>query len=289
MIDTQYSALMNSKAIEFEIIQLKEWQQQRFPGWYSGQDLFHILVPFDAIEICMEHDSFSIEGNTLIFIGPAKDFTVRQSATTDGYLIRFTSRFYERSAPDRILINSGLFFDSERFIRVVKNRIKQEEMRMQIMENIGGYPSGNAAVASLLVHHFIESLLLQGIWDIDFDQELTSGKDSTFQGLANHFSILVHKHCKKNCNVKFYADKLNITPRKLTMLCTEVWNKTAKNAIIDIVVKESLRYIEHTDLSISQISYEMGFSEESNFRHFIKKHSGSNPIQYREKMRRTIQ
>jgi len=275
--------------VEFEIIQLKEWQRQRFPYWYSGQDLFHILAPFDAIEICLEHDSFCMEGNTLIFIGPAKDFTVRQSAASEGYLIRFTSRFYERSAPDRILINSGLFFDSEKFLRVVKNRIKQEEMKMQIMENTRGYLAGNAAVASLMVHNFIESLLLQGIGEIDFDQELTGGKDGTVQGMVNRFSILVHKHCKKNCNVKFYADKLNITPRKLTNLCTEVWNKTAKNAIIDIVLKESLRYIEHTDLSISQISYEMGFSDESNFRHFIKKHSGSNPLQYRGRTRRARQ
>jgi AraC-like DNA-binding protein len=183
------------------------------------------------------------------------------------------------------LINSGLFFDSERSLKVVKSRIKQEEMKMQIMGNIQGYPSRNAAVTSLIVHNFIESVLLQGIWETDFDKELSRGTDSTVQGMANRFSIIVHKHYKENCNVKFYADKLHITPRKLTNLFTEVWNKTAKNAIIDIVLKEALRYIEHTDLSISQISYEMGFSEESNFRHFIKKHSGSNPLQYRERMR----
>jgi len=184
------------------------------------------------------------------------------------------------------LINSGLFFDSERLLKAVKSRIKQEEMKMQIIGNIQGYPSRNAAVTSLIVHNFIESVLLQGIWETDFDKELSRGRDSTVQGLANRFSILVHKHYKENCNVKFYADKLHITPRKLTNLCTEVWNKTAKNAIIDIVLKEALRYIEHTDLSISQISYEMGFSEESNFRHFVKKHSGSNPLQYRGRMRK---
>lgn len=276
---------MDSKAAEFEIIPLKEWQQKRFPHWYHGQDLFTILVPFDDIEIRLANDSFCMEGNTLIFIGPAKDFTLSGSGTPNGYLIRFTSRFYERSALDRTLLNSGLFFDSERLLKAVKSRIKQEEMKMQIMGNIQRHPSRNAAVTSLIVHNFIESVLLQGIWETDFDKELSRGTDSTVQGMANRFSILVHKHYKENCNVKFYADKLHITPRKLTNLCTEVWNKTAKNAIIDIVLKEALRYIEHTDLSISQISYEMGFSEESNFRHFIKKHSGSNPLQYRERMR----
>jgi AraC-like DNA-binding protein len=276
---------MDSKAAEFEIIPLKEWQQQRFPYWYHGQDLFNILIPFDDIEICLANDSFCMEGNTLIFIGPAKDFTLRGSGTPNGYLIRFTSRFYERSALDRTLINSGLFFDSERLLKVVKSQIKKEEMKMQIMGNIQGYQSRNAAVTSLIVHNFIESVLLQGIWETDFDKELPRCRDSTVQGMANRFSILVHKHYKENCNVKFYADKLHITPRKLTNLCTEVWNKTAKNAIIDIVLKEALRYIENTDLSISQISYEMGFSDESNFRHFIKKHSGSNPLQYRDRMR----
>jgi AraC-like DNA-binding protein len=277
---------MDSKASEFEIIPLQEWQQ-RFPCWYHGQDLFNILVPFDNIEIRLENDSFCMEGNTLIFIGPAKEFTVRGSGTSNGYLIRFTSRFYERSALDRTLINSGLFFDSERLLKVVKSRIKQEEMKMQITGNMQRYQSRNTAVTSLIVHNFIESVLLQGIWETDFDRELTRDGDRTAKGMANRFSILVHKHYKENCNVKFYADKLHITPRKLTNLCTEVWNKTAKNAIIDIVLKEALRYIENTDLSISQISYEMGFSEESNFRHFIKKHSGSNPLQYRGRRRQT--
>lgn len=93
---------------------------------------------------------------------------------------------------------------------------------------------------------------------------------------------MVHKHFKEQSNVQFYADKLHVTPRKLTEMCLAIWGKTAKTVISDIVLKEALRYIKHTDLSISQIAYEMGFTDESNFRHFVKKCTGNIPMSYRQ-------
>ncbi|WP_053003978.1 helix-turn-helix domain-containing protein [Sphingobacterium sp. Ag1] len=280
--DDPNSRYMDGSGLEFEIVALGDLQSGRFPPWYKGQDLFNILVTFTEIQLILENESFAVMDSSMVFIGPAKNFVVSCPSLLSGYLIRFTARFYERSRIDTVLINSELFFDCGRILTVVRSPRKPEVLRQQVIEHTRVYMSRKDPMASLLVHNFIESLILDGVWNKEVDRRYYLEQGFTAQGIVNRFSVLVHKHYKRHHEVRYYAAKLNITPRKLSGLCMAVWNKTAKNVITDIVLKEALRYISNTDMSISQISYEMGFSDESNFRHFVKKHLGISPVQYRK-------
>jgi len=56
-----------------------------------------------------------------------------------------------------------------------------------------------------------------------------------------------------------------------------VLGKTAKHIIIEKLIKECRKALNFSNSTISEISYELGFSNEGNFTNFIKKHTGKNP------------
>ena len=64
----------------------------------------------------------------------------------------------------------------------------------------------------------------------------TDRKDIRKEELANKFFGLIMKHFKENKDVAFYADKLCITSKYLTMVIKETSGKSAKDWIVEYVI-----------------------------------------------------
>lgn len=93
----------------------------------------------------------------------------------------------------------------------------------------------------------------------------------------------MNKDYRLNKTVKYYADQLHVTPRRLTEMTEKVSGKTPKQLITEKVVQESLRLLRHSKFTITQIAYEMEFNDEANFSNFIKKNLGQTPRELRAK------
>lgn len=269
---------MNITPNEFKIFPLSDWNREQIFDWYKHVDFFTIVRAFEPLEISIGMEKYSVDRGEMAFIGLGKQYDISHAIGSKGYVITFTSLFYEKSISDSVLLNSELFFDAYQSVQITNTSDEETDF----MRMINRTKNHVHHVSDLVIHNCIESLLLDGMQAIKFNSNLQDYGLISMRGMVNAFSTLVHKHFKEQTNVQFYADKLHITPRKLTEMCLTILGKTAKTAISDIVLKEALRYIKHTDLSISQIAYEMGFTDESNFRHFVKKCTGNIPLTYRQ-------
>lgn len=270
--------------LEFEQRQLRDWKFIRNSDSPYYSKLFNIIISFDNIEIELADRRFHIEQNTLIFLGPQKLFSIKQQGAETVYILSFSASFYEKSYTDSLLLHSDLFFDTNQPLKVSAMNRNAIEFSRQLIKRIKDAEQRDKKTLHLIAHNCIESLLLNGLNDIKPNgYEGAKAADFSQQGTVNIFTALVHRYYKEQTGVKFYADKLNITPRKLTNSCISVLNRSAKAEIKQIMLKEALRYLKNTTLSISQIAYEVGFSDESNFRHFIKKHTGRIPLAHRKK------
>ena len=67
---------------------------------------------------------------------------------------------------------------------------------------------------------------------------MTVRKDTRKEELANKFFGLIMKHFKENKDVAFYADKLCITSKYLTMVIKETSGKSAKDWIVEYIILE---------------------------------------------------
>ncbi len=56
------------------------------------------------------------------------------------------------------------------------------------------------------------------------------------------------------------------------------YGKSAKQLIIEKVKFECEKAIKFSNLTMSEIAFDLGFSDEGNFTNFVKKHCGKNHL-----------
>lgn len=102
--------------------------------------------------------------------------------------------------------------------------------------------------------------------------------------LFGRFIELLSDSSLKQRTVNFYAEKLCITPKYLSVVCKRASGKTASEWINEFVVKEIKKQLKHSSKSIKEISLDLDFPNLSFFGKYVKAHLGVSPTQYRKKL-----
>lgn len=92
---------------------------------------------------------------------------------------------------------------------------------------------------------------------------------------------IARRHIKK-ISVAEYADELCITPKYLSTICRTVSGKSPTEWISEYVVEDINHYLKSTDLTVKEISDELGFPNASFFGKYVREHFGMSPAQYRQ-------
>ena len=108
---------------------------------------------------------------------------------------------------------------------------------------------------------------------------MTARRDTRKEELANKFFGLIMKHFKED--VAFYADKLCITSKYLTMVIKETSGKSAKDWIVEYIILEIKALLKNTSLNIQEIAIKTNFANQSSLGRFFRKHTGMSLSQYR--------
>ncbi|MDQ1805102.1 AraC family transcriptional regulator [Chryseobacterium sp. CKR4-1] len=101
--------------------------------------------------------------------------------------------------------------------------------------------------------------------------------NNTASSLMAKFITLMLTHYKQERSIKFYADKLFISPNYLNILCKKQFGKTATSIIINEILLEVKRTLMTSDKSIKELVYDYNFQSMSSFSSFFKKHTGLSP------------
>ena len=110
---------------------------------------------------------------------------------------------------------------------------------------------------------------------------LNSNKES----IAMKFAMLVFENRETHREVAYYADQLCISPLYLTKVIQEVNGQSARDMIADYTIIGIKALLRNADITIKDVVRQSGFSSQSSFSRFFRKHTGMSPLEYR----RTIQ
>lgn len=116
-----------------------------------------------------------------------------------------------------------------------------------------------------------------------YDQQIVAlnAVQNRSQLLSAEFKQLVNIHFSIERSVKFYAEKLFITPKHLTKALKEVTGKTAGEWIDETVILEAKVLLQNPALTIAQISDMLHFADQSTFGKFFKNITGVSPAAYK--------
>ena len=97
------------------------------------------------------------------------------------------------------------------------------------------------------------------------------------------FQNLLEKNYSETKKVADYAKKLGFSSKKLNTIVKYVANKPAKNFIDEVIIIKIKRYLLHTNLSVKEVAYKVGFKDPTNLYKYFKKHTEFTPEAYKKR------
>lgn len=81
--------------------------------------------------------------------------------------------------------------------------------------------------------------------------------------------------------VAHYAQLLNTSPQNLNAVCQKHSGQSASRVIAAFIISEARRLLVYTDSTISEIAFQLNFTDASHFIKYFKRHVGTTPQTYR--------
>lgn len=127
------------------------------------------------------------------------------------------------------------------------------------------------------------SLLLFEIGEVfieaKHEQIMTSHNKSM---LFHKFHLLAKQHFSRHHKLDFYANELCISAKYLSELTKETTGITGGRFIDSLLEQEAKHLLRYTNLTISEISYQLHYGDQSAFGKAFKRFTGVSPKHYRE-------
>ena len=118
-------------------------------------------------------------------------------------------------------------------------------------------------------------------WLTQYTQKQKDQKpESRPQELFERFLALVQKHYTEERSIRFYADKLCLTPKYLSNAVHRVSGRHAGEWIKDYVLLEAKALLKSRQYTVQQVSEMLNFPNTSFFGKFFKKAVGCTPRTY---------
>ena len=118
-----------------------------------------------------------------------------------------------------------------------------------------------------------------------YTEQFTNDEGLADRDLLRKFKSLVAENFERVHDVAAYADMLNLSAGHFSELIKKQSGKTAIEHIHDRLLLEAKRMLFHSNSSIKEIAFELGFEEASYFNRFFKRLTSCTPLSYRNSIR----
>ncbi|QBO58133.1 helix-turn-helix domain-containing protein [Chryseobacterium salivictor] len=238
---------------------------------YSATENVHLLIFDNVVNITPETFYFIPPESTVQFMGETKH----------AILIWFKVDLFIDRLEFLQHIKKGIFFRDPLGWAVPNNFMPYESILKYYYQ-----PTQEKFINKLftknLFLNFLEFILIRSL--MDYDPKLEEyRKESYEKEITNDFIYLLQKETTFSFTMEYYAEKLNISKRTLDNAVQTMYGCTAKRFITAKALEKAKRLLRGTETPIKIISQELGFSEESNFSNFFRKHTDCSPSEFRDR------
>ncbi len=240
-------------------------------------------------EAVVMHDFVELEarGITLVFLSPGQVHTARPAPGLSGTTISFTQTFFDGQAPPPSRLFDYLFFfpaEGRPWLNVPPGdpfRIVETFGEMQ-REFDAAQPGAAEILRAMLRILLVRTNRLYG-------QVNPRKEASRAAQLMRQFHLAVEQGFREMSSVAQYARLLGVTTNHLHDVVREQTGLAAGELIRQRRLLDAKRLLLHSDLSVSEIGYQLGFRDPSYFSRFFRRLTHGTPAEFRQEIREKYQ
>ncbi|MCK9482425.1 MAG: AraC family transcriptional regulator [Bacteroidia bacterium] len=219
-------------------------------------------------------NSYEIHKNELLVV-PQLQVTTTDFYSEDinGFYCHFSNDFL---ADNSLLLNWQL--TNGQLNKIIIEKDKTERI-CQLLKIINNLYRDNWKQNNNLIAQYLRTV----ITEISFKKiKINPEKISKKQNIALDYIRLINANLDKRYTIGELAEKLHITPNHLNKTIKNHLGKSAQSVYNEILLQEAKVLLLQTSKDISEIAFELGFSDLSYFGKFFKKLSKQTPLEYRK-------
>jgi AraC-like DNA-binding protein len=250
----------------------------------NRKDYYKISLILSKGVLTYEDKRIEINSNALLFSNPEISFSWEAGSQKQyGYFCLFTPDFLEecessvQQAPMLKIGGYPLYFVDDKLTghlsAVYEKMIEELDSSYVFKYDLLRH------YLQLIIH---EAMKLQPS-EADYQPINASTRITTmFLGLLDRqFPIISIQHPLQLKAAGDFAESLSVHVNHLNYAVKEVTGKTTTALIAARVVQEAKALLRHTDWTISQIAYTLGFEHPGNFNVFFRRQTGKTPKTFR--------
>jgi AraC family transcriptional activator of pobA len=257
---------------------------------YNRRDFYKItFLTRGCSQLLYANRGININQPALVFTNPLVPYSWEGSIETSaGYFCVFTDAFLQAGGRMDSLQESSLFKAGGNPAYLLENAQVAyiESIFSRMCREIDGeylykYELMRSQV-NLIIH---EAIKMQPAVAFASPQNAASRITKLFLGLLEkQFPVESPQHELPLKKASDYADKLTVHVNHLNAALQEVTGKSTTAHLNERILAEAKSLLAHTDWSVAQIAFGLGFDYASYFNNFFKKHTGNTPMAFRRSL-----
>ena len=241
-----------------------------------------IIMASGSAVVAIDTEEYEVVPDTIVFFSPDRVIrTVASTSDAAAYFVACSKSFINEIQIDlSASLPVYMRFGKQPCLRVTPQDTHEIRQVFQLIKTI---------LASDKEHYRQEIIrcLFTAVFYIITELNMREQKNTVKLGrgevIFEEFMELVRQYSKQERNVRFYARRLNITPKYLSTVSKDVSGKTAARLIDEAVILEAKSLLRYSGMSIQEIAYHLNFSTQSFFGKYFKQHTGNSPSRFKRK------
>lgn len=235
----------------------------------------------------IDFQKFEFKSEMMFFLTPGQMYQVLSEEVVEGIRISFEQDFYcVDTFGDKASCNGVLFKNPLQF-PYIKLSGKEAEQFQELSNHLHEELKAIKVAQKEMVHTLLQLMMIKAT-RIKFRQnkaeedEEPAREDSRF---LSKFNRLLETNFKEKHAVSDYAELLYVSPKTLHKKIKKLTNRPVSEIIQDRIILEAKREIFHSNKTIKEIGYDLGFNDPAYFSRFFQKYADESPTEFRQNMK----
>jgi AraC family transcriptional regulator, transcriptional activator of pobA len=279
-----------NKEIGFEILTLKSLfsRQGTFPHPLDKPqrvDFYHILfITKGDGRHYIDFREYEYTKGSILFISTGQVHAFEFSPGVEGFLLLFTDAFLSKNIIHSDLLSFSRLYNYHLHLPVIQPEESSENFNNIFNDIYDEYISSDAFAKEEMLRLLLKLLLLKA--ERIKRTLMPNEKNSEWFIKFGKFKNLVEKYFSETRNAKDYAGMMDISYNHLNKITKSITGNTAKVFIDHFLILEIKRQLAVSDISIKELTYELGFDEPTNFVKYFKKRTHLSPSQFKKYLKK---
>lgn len=264
---------------------LEQWEAPiRFDG------LLIMLCIEGRLEVEINLESKVLEENSLLCLGPDRIISSKQNDLSkfEAYFLFLSPHFLRNINIDVNVLNSSSRFSNlktERQNPIFDLSGKEASLLKKYMEllHYNTIENPDEQYVKSISRNIIASVIYQVFQFADKRSPKDEMQDRPQSRRSNYvieFMNLLNMYYRQERSVGFYANKLFISPKYLSLIVKEMTGRSAAEWIDERVILEAKNLLRYSEKNIQQVAYELNFTNQSSFGKYFKHLTGMSPSEF---------